>query len=276
MTNERRRLVIVRGAGDLATGVMLRLYRSGYAVAALETAKPSAIRRSVCFSEAVYDGHALVEGVSASLVHEPGELEALAAIRGEHGGVPLLVDPEAETLEVLRPAALVDAIIAKRNLGTRRDMAPFVVGLGPGFSAGEDVDAVVETNRGHDLGRVIWEGPAEADTGHPGELGGASTERVIHAETEGVLLPLQEIGSRVHAGEVIAIIKTTYLDLKVYAKINGILRGMIREGYEVRPGTKIADVDPRGDPAHCHRVSDKARSIGGGVLEALLSRGILP
>ncbi len=259
-------LVVVRGAGDLATGVILRLVRSGFRVLALESPRPTAIRRTVAFSEAVYDGTAEVEGVRARRAEGLGEIRSALA----EGVVPVAVDPEASLVPVLRPAALVDAILAKRNLGTRVGLAPVVIALGPGFEAGRDADAVVETARGHDLGRVILAGSAAPNTGVPGEVGGKSAERVVRAPSAGAVLAVRSIGDEVRAGEPLLLIETSSDRLSVASPLDGILRGLIRPGIEVAAGDKIADVDPRGRPEYCRTVSDKARAVAGGVLEALL------
>jgi xanthine dehydrogenase accessory factor len=256
-------LVVVRGAGDLATGVILRLVRAGFRVAALETARPSAIRRTVSFSEAMYDGEACVEGVRAM------RCEALPAHWAPGDPVAILEDPRGALLERLAPVALVDAIIAKRNLGTTRSMAPVVVALGPGFEAGVDAHAVVETNRGHDLGRVLLEGRAEPNTGVPGLIAGFGAERVLHAPGLGRVEPLCAIGDTVAAGDPLLTIGS----LRLEAPIAGVVRGLIRPGFEAQPGLKVADVDPRCVRQHCFSVSDKARAIGGGVLEAILLLG---
>lgn len=264
-------MIVVRGAGDLATGTIARLSRAGFLVAALEIERPTAIRRSAALSEAVYEGSAGVEGIRAVLVRDPAELRASAA----PGIVPILIDAEAASLAELRPAALVDAIIAKRNLGTRADMAPVVVALGPGFTAGGDVHAVVETNRGHDLGRVIWSGPSEPNTGVPGLIGGYGAERVLKAPFSGRIEAMREIGDTVTSGDpVFAVRGDEYVIVR--SAIGGIVRGMIRDGFIVGPGFKAADVDPRARRENCFSISDKARSIGGGVLEALLARGVRP
>lgn len=268
-----RTFVLLRGAGDLASGVIARLRRAGYLVGALEGEKPSAIRRSVSFSEAVYAGRVVVEGLAAKRVGDAKEFIELLAGGAE---IPILVDPDGASIPALGPSVLVDAIMAKKNLGTRIDMAPLVIALGPGFVAGRDVHAVVETNRGHELARVLWEGQAEADTGVPGEIGGASGERVLHAEVEGWLKPLEEIGSRVAKNQLIAYIESNKSSFNVYSKIDGILRGILPGGYPVTRGFKIADVDPRARPEHCQRISDKSRAIGGGVLEAILAGGFAP
>jgi xanthine dehydrogenase accessory factor len=262
------RLVVVRGAGDLATGTIVRLVRSGLRVIALETAQPTAIRRTVALSEAVYDGGARVEDVEARLAAGTDEAIALASDRL----VPIVVDPRGETIVALQPFALVDAIIAKRNLGTRRGMAEIVVALGPGFTAGVDVDAVIETNRGHDLGRVILDGGAEPDTGTPGEIAGATSQRVLHAPASGRFVPSCAIGDRVTAGQVMAAVEGEGRG-EIRAALDGVVRGLLRSGYEVSKGFKVGDIDPRGKREHCFTISDKARAVGGGVLEALLMLG---
>lgn len=259
-------LVIVRGAGDLATGVIVRLSRSGFRVVALETDRPTAIRRTVALSEAVYDGRAVVEGMEARLVRDAAEV--CAAL--EDGAVPVAVDPGAALVARLKPVAVVDAILAKRNLGTHRGMAGIVIALGPGFTAGVDADAIVETSRGHDLGRVILEGSALPDTGVPGEIGGKSAERVVHARAAGIVVGVRAIGDLVRSGETILAIEGEKGRLDVPSPLDGMLRGLIRPGLRVAEGDKIADVDPRGQAACCRTISDKARSVAGGVLEALL------
>ena len=273
LRNSEGALVLVRGAGDLATGVLVRLWNAGYKVGALESPRPSAIRRSVAFSEAVYTGRTRVEGIEARRVEDVGDF---LACLNQGASIPVLVDPEGSSIGHLEPDVIVDAIMAKKNLGTSRAMAAFVVALGPGFEAGGDVHAVVETNRGHNLARVIWQGRAEPDSGQPGEIGGASSERVLHAEHEGSFKPLQPIGVLVRSGDVIACIINNKESFNVCTKIDGILRGALPADYPVVPGFKVADVDPRAKPEHCHLVSDKSRAIGGAVLEALLARGMLP
>ena len=253
-------LVVVRGAGDLGTGCIVRLVRSGFRVVALEAPRPCAIRRTVCLSEAIYDGSATVEGVRAVRCAElPSRWDALE--------VPILDDPEARLLARLAPTALVDAIVAKRNLGTRIDMAPVVVALGPGFTAGRHAHAVVETNRGHDLGRVLLSGSAEPNTGVPGLIAGQGAGRVVHAPVAGVAEPIRAIGDAVGAGEPLLAIDGT----AVASSIAGVVRGMIRPGLEVTAGLKVADVDPRFVKESCFSVSDKARAVAGGVLEAILA-----
>lgn len=262
--------VVVRGAGDLATGVILKLYHCGFRVIVTECARPSAIRRRAALCEAVWQGTAQVEGVTCRRIQT---LEQAGGVIRD-GEIPLLVDEAAECVDALRPAAVVDAILAKRNLGTNRGMAPITVGLGPGFAAGQDVDAVIETMRGHFLGRVIWEGGAIPNTGIPGNINGYSSERVIHAPDTGPMTFVHgesggiiDIGTLVKKGQVIARVGET----SVLATLDGVLRGLIREGYPVVKGLKIADIDPRPEQvAYCDTVSDKARAIGGGVVEALL------
>lgn len=262
--------ILVRGAGDLATGVIVRLHRCGFRVAVTECANPSAIRRRAALCEAVWQGQATVEGVTCRRVTDVAE----AARVSQEGEVPLLVDERAACVPTLRPAAVVDAILAKRNLGTNRDVAPITVGLGPGFTAGEDVDAVVETMRGHHLGRVILQGAAISNTGVPGVIAGYAAERVIHAPASGEMTFVQDehgqtidIGALVRKEQEIARVG----GVPVLATIDGVLRGLIRAGYPVTEGLKIADIDPRPEQvAYCDTVSDKARAIGGGVVEALL------
>ena len=254
-----RKLIIVRGAGDLATGAIVRLHNAGYKVAALEIREPTVIRRTVAFAEAVYEGTCEVEGVKA----ERAVIDDVPSVL-ERGSVPVIIDPDLSILSSYRPAILVDAIIAKRNLGTDRSLAPFTIALGPGFEAGVDVDAVVETKRGHYLGRVIYSGSAIANTGIPGMIGGYAAERVIHSPVHGIFTGLRRIGDIVRKGEVIAEVSS----VPVTATIDGMLRGLLHSGLEVPSGFKIADIDPRGNEADYLTISDKARAIGGGVLEA--------
>ena len=265
--------VIVRGGGDLASGVIHRLHRCGYRVLILECEKPSAIRRKVAFCEAVYDGTATVEGV---LCRRIDSLEECGQVWQE-GELPLMVDPAGKCITELlaqgKVSALVDAILAKRNLGTTRDMAPLTIGLGPGFSAGEDVDYVVETMRGHDLARIITKGPAIPNTGVPGMVGGVSKERVIHSPGAGRIHNIAHIADLVEKGQILAYVGET----PVEASITGVLRGIIKEGYNVPLGMKIADIDPRKEEKkNCFTISDKARCIAGSVVEILLSEGVLP
>lgn len=260
-------LIIVRGGGDLATGTIYKLYRCGFPVLILEVAAPSAIRRNVAFSEAVYQGMQTVEDVTC---HRADSLEHAKALLHD-GKLPILVDPEGRAIAELKPLAVVDAILAKRNLGTRRDMAPITVALGPGFCAGEDVDAVIETKRGHHLGRVLWNGSAAPNTGIPGIIGGYGKERVIHSPAAGILRNICKVTDTVEKGQVIAVVETENGDVPVAATLDGLLRGLIRDGYPVTKGFKIADIDPRTEEyQNCFTISDKARCIAGGVVEAIL------
>ena len=311
-------LIICRGAGDLATGIIHRLHRAGHRVIALETDYPAAIRRQVSFCEAVYDGSAAVEGVTARLVtvltdakndtesatetdaetgteidtetylgvndtpaahiaSEKWDRSAIEAVL-EAGEVPLLIDPKGESIELLKPDVVVDAIIAKKNLGTTINMAPLVIGVGPGFTAGHDVHLVIESMRGHNLARIITDGMAQPNTGVPGNIAGFTSERVIHAPAAGYIHDVRKIGDIVQKGDEIARIypdKGSYDNalseyVPVNATITGIIRGLIREGYYFKKGFKIADIDPReSELTNCFTISDKARSIAGSVLEAV-------
>ena len=256
-------LTVIRGAGDIATGVALRLWRAGIRVVMTDLAEPSSIRRTVCFSEAVRLGETRVEDVTARAAGGPEEALALL----ETGRIPVLADPAGEAIPRLGPEAVVDAILAKRNLGTRITDAPAVVGVGPGFTAGVDCHAVVETQRGHRLGRVIWAGPAAPNSGIPGDVGGYTVERVLRAPCAGVFRTGREIGETVQAGDEIARVD----GMPVCCAIGGILRGLLPDGFLVTEGFKCGDVDPRCDRANCYTASDKALAVGGGVLEAVLA-----
>lgn len=274
-------LIIIRGGGDLATGTIYRLWKSGFRLLVLEAENPAAIRRAVAVSEAVFQGKTQVEDMTAVLIRDAGEADRVI----DAGQIPVLVDPAGECIARLKPAAVIDAILAKRNLGTHRGMAPLTVALGPGFTAGADVDYVVETKRGHQLGRIIREGQAIPNTGIPGLIGGYGAERVIHAPASGTLRAVRKIGDLVTAGELIAEIWTREpggneeqagngvqggTRVPVPASLTGVLRGLIRDGYPVKKGLKIADIDPRKEEQkNCFTISDKSRSIGGSVLEIL-------
>ena len=260
-------LVIVRGGGDIATGTIYKLYQCGFRVLILETQNPSAIRRHVAFCEAVYQGAQKVEDLTCTLASSLEEAKVLL----EKGKLVMLVDPKGESVPFFKPIALVDAILAKKNLGTMREMADITIGLGPGFEAGEDVDAVIETMRGNSLGKVIYQGKAIANTGVPGEIAGFSKERVIHSPATGVLKSVHKIGDIVEKGEILAYIENEKESVPVVAMMNGLLRGLIRDGYHVKQGLKIADIDPRLEEyENCFCISDKARCIAGGVVEAIL------
>lgn len=259
------KLIIVRGGGDLATGTIHRLWSAGLPVLVLETTKPAAIRRQVSVCEAVYDGRTTVEGMTAVLTDNYDEVHRIIA----EGNVPVMIDAEGKCIEALKPQIVVDAIIAKKNLGTHKAMAPVTIGLGPGFNAGEDVDYCIETKRGHNLGRIIKEGYAAANTGIPGNIGGFTSERVIHASAAGVFYNVAKIGDIVEAGQEIAYILSDEGDrISVKTAISGILRGLLRDSYKVTEHFKIADIDPRIEElANCFTISDKARCIAGSVLE---------
>jgi len=264
-----KNLIIVRGGGDLATGTIYKLRKSGFPVLILEAENPSAIRRNVAFCEAVYQGTQTVEDMTCHLANTLEQAEKFLV----EGKLTVLVDPVGAAIPKLKPLAVVDAILAKKNLGTNRDMAPITVALGPGFTAGVDVDAVVETKRGHHLGRVLWSGSAAANTDIPGMIDGFGKERVIHSPAKGILRNVKHITDTVSKDEVIAVVETENGPVPVKAALDGILRGLIRDGYPVYAGFKMADIDPRADEYNnCFTISDKARCIAGGVLEALLQR----
>jgi len=254
-------LIVIRGGGDLASGVAVRLFRAGFSVMILEVDHPTVIRLPVSFARAVYEGKAIVEEIEAVLI--PSWEKAKDTIK--QGKIPVLIDPKGSCIKKLSPIVLVDAILAKRNLGTTIDQAPLVIGLGPGFTAGEDVEVVIETERGHKLGRVLYQGQAAPDTGIPGEVGGESKRRLLRAPAEGKIIPLRKIEDLVKEGEVIAEVE----GIPLKAEISGVLRGLIYPQSWVTKGMKIGDIDPRGIKEYCFTVSDKARSIGGAVLEAI-------
>ena len=256
-------IVIVRGGGDIASGAIQKLYRSGFKVLVLETETPSAIRRKVAFCEAVYEKEIEIEGIKTRLVDNNEEIQDC----WNSDIVPVMIDSRGKVIERLKPLAVVDGILAKQNFGTKRSMAPITVALGPGFSAPEDVDIVIETMRGHNLGRIIEDGRASENTGVPGIIAGFGIERVIYSDYSGVITNIEKIGNVVEKGDVIAVVG----DNEIYASISGVLRGIIRDGYKVKKGLKIADIDPRiSEKDNCFTISDKARNIGGAVLESIL------
>jgi xanthine dehydrogenase accessory factor len=255
-------LVVIRGGGDLATGAAARLHRAGFAVIITELLRPLVLRRTVALAEAVFSGETQVEDLLGRRAGSP----ALAKSFALQGLLPVLIDPECDCLPDLRPVALVDARMRKQPNELGLAAAPLVVGLGPGFVAGADCHAVVETRRGHRLGRVLWQGPAEADTRIPEAVGGQAARRVLRAPVDGVVEGLVEIGDPVKEGQVVIRMGGA----EVRAPFDGVLRGLVHPGVEVPAGTKIGDVDPRGVPAYCWEISDKSLAVGGGVLEALL------
>lgn len=255
-------LILIRGAGDIATGIALRLWRSGMDVVMTDLPQPTAIRRTVCFSPAITEGETTVEGITARRAENAEE--ALALLRQRI--VPVLADPELKCLSALHPDALVDAILAKKNVGTAITDAPVVVGVGPGFTAGEDCHAVVETMRGHTLGRVIYRGSALPNTNIPGLIGGFAGERVLRAPADGVFHQRLDIGAEVQAGDVAGEVD----GVPMVCTIAGVVRGLLPEGTPVYKGMKSGDVDPRCKPEYCTTASDKALAVGGGVLEAIL------
>ncbi|MDF2503362.1 selenium-dependent molybdenum cofactor biosynthesis protein YqeB [Clostridium sp.] len=256
-------IVIVRGGGDIASGSIQKLYRSGFRVLVLEIEKPSSIRRKVCFGEAVYENRVIIEGIAAVKVNKEEEIfEAW-----KEYNIPVVIDPKGKYIDILKPEIVVDAILAKRNLGTNMNMAPFTIAVGPGFQAGKDVNIVIETNRGHNLGRLIFNGRAAEDTGVPGVIAGYSKERVIYSPHDGIINNIKEIGDLVKKQDVLAYVD----DVAVKATIDGVLRGIIRNNTKVFKGLKIADIDPRlSERKNCFTISDKARNIGGAVIEAIL------
>jgi xanthine dehydrogenase accessory factor len=257
--------VVVKGGGDLGTGVAWRLHRCGFRVLVTEVAQPTVVRRAVAFASAVYDGVTTVDGIAARLVKDDAEITACWAT----GEAPLLVDSEGAVIKRLRPDVVVDAILAKRNVGTRITDAATVVALGPGFIAGMDCHAVVETKRGHNLGRVILEGSAEPNTGVPGSVGGESARRVLRAPAEGIFRTVRAIGDVIQVGEVVAYVG----DVPLRSRLDGVVRGLLHDRLRVTIGMKVGDVDPRGVVSHCFTISDKALAVAGGVLEAILHLG---
>nr|WP_315049685.1 selenium-dependent molybdenum cofactor biosynthesis protein YqeB [uncultured Lachnoanaerobaculum sp.] len=254
----------IRGAGDLATGIALRLYRSGFDIVMSDIAVPTTVRRTVAFSPAVYTGEASVEGITGKLCENISMIDTVM----ESGCIPVIVDPSGEIMKEYKPDVIVDAIIAKTNIGTKITDADIVIGVGPGFNAGVDCHAVVETKRGHNLGRVLWSGSAYPNTGVPGNIGGYTVERIIRATADGIFSAKVNIGDYVKAGDLLAYCDET----PVYANIDGIVRGLLQDGVKVKTGMKSGDVDPRAEREYCFTVSDKASAIGGGVLEAILSK----
>lgn len=256
------KIIIVRGGGDIASGTINRLHNIGFRVLVLEISKPNFIRRKVCYGEAVYEGEFSLEGTVSKLACSLEEIYSI----WEEKKIPVYIDPEMKILEKLSPDVIIDGILAKKNLGMSKELAPVTIGLGPGFEAGKNVHAVIETNRGHNLGRIIYEGKAAENTGIPGIIQGYGKERVIYASAEGILKTVHDIGDVVQKDEIIAYIGTE----PVKASLTGLIRGMIRGGSFVKKGLKISDIDPREDQLeNCYTISDKARTISGGAAEAV-------
>jgi len=254
--------IVIKGAGEMATGIAHRLYMSNFKkILMTEIEKPISVRRFVAFSESVYEKVWTVEGVTAELISDLKEIKGI----WDKERIGVIIDPKWSVVTLLRPYIVIDAIMAKRNLGTKKDEAPIVVGVGPGFNAPVDCHAVVESNRGHDLGRVIYEGSAEPHTGIPGPVMGLTKERVLRSCKAGVVKHVKSLGDEVKKGDVVMYID----DTPVIADIDGVLRGQIREIY-VTENEKIGDIDPRGKREYCFTISEKARAIGGGVLEAIM------
>ena len=257
-----KKLVIVRGGGDVATGTIQKLKRVGFDVLVLEIGRPTCIRRNVAVAQAIFEGEIKIEDIEAIYCKDKSEIEKAFA----EDKIAVTVDPEGRFIEEMKPICVIDGILAKKNLGTKKGMAPITIGLGPGFVAGEDVDLVIETNRGHDLGRLIFEGSAAKNTGNPGNINGFTTERILRSSANGKLHIIKDLGSVVKKGEPVALVDGK----EIYAGLDGMVRGMINEGIEVTKGMKIGDVDPRVIPRNAKTISDKARLIGGGSLEGLL------
>lgn len=258
-------LLLIKGAGDLASGIAVRLHRAGFSIVMTDLIHPTSIRRTVCFSEAIRHGTATVEGITARFAADPN-----AALRiVQEGDIAVLADPDALCRPTLQPDVVVDAILAKRNLNTTILDAPVVIAIGPGFTAGSDCHAVVETQRGHDLGRVITNGAAAPNTGIPGNISGFTTERILRAPCDGLFTGEVHIGDIVQKGDTVAVVDGR----PIVALISGVVRGLLPDGTPVFCGMKSGDIDPRCEVRHCFTVSDKARAIGGGVLEAILMLG---
>ncbi len=256
-------LVGIKGAGEMASAIAWRLHKANMRkIFMMEISKPMAVRREVSFCEAVHEGRWITEEVTAVLANGVEDVQAAWS----NGEIAVLVDPEWKSAKTIHPDVIVDAILAKKNLGTTMAEAPLVIGLGPGFHAGDDVHLVIETNRGHHLGRIIPSGPAEPNTGIPGGIGGYAAERVLRAPARGMFRARTAIGEMVESGQVIGDVEGE----EVRTEIGGVLRGLIRSDNNVPKGLKLGDVDPRGDRAYCNTISDKARAISGSVLEAVL------
>lgn len=255
-------IVAIRGGGDLGTGIAHCLCQCGFKVVILEKEYPTVIRRKVAFAQAVYEESVLVEGIKGVKVREVADIESLWS----QGHLPILIDPDMKILDKKKVAVLIDAILARRNIGMSLALAPLTIALGPGFRAGIDVHVVIETQRGHNLGRALWEGSATANTSVPEAVAGYTSERLLRAPCNGLVRHVLDIGDAVNKGDTVCYVN----DIAVTAEINGVLRGLIMNNLQVHKGLKIGDVDPRGVKAYCYAISDKARAIGGGVLQTIL------
>ncbi|MSP41187.1 MAG: EF2563 family selenium-dependent molybdenum hydroxylase system protein [Deltaproteobacteria bacterium] len=253
--------VLIRGGGEMASGIAHRLYQCHMQVLITEVAEPVAVRRSVAFAEAVYRGRHTIENVTA--VRVGNFTEALS--EWQRGAIPVFIDPQAQIHHEMKPAVIVDATMSKSGGDSKLDDAPLVIGIGPGFCAGDNVHAVIESNRGYHLGRVIWQGAAEPDTGVPAPVAGHTEARVLRAPRSGCFKSLRDIGDRIGAGEIVAEVDGA----PVRAEIAGLIRGMLHDGIQIGAGVKVGDIDPRGESEYCDSISDKARAIGGGVVEAI-------
>ncbi len=253
----------IRGAGDIASGVAIRLYRAGFRPIMSDIETPTTVRRTVAFSPAIYKGSAIIEDVKAVKAYNINEIEKIK----KNNYIPVIEDEDGSVMREYNPDILIDAIIAKRNLGTRIDDAKLVIALGPSFEAGIDCHVVIETKRGHNLGRVIWSGQAEKNTGIPGDIGGYSEDRIIRATTDGVFTSKVQIGDMVSEGDIVGYVN----NMPIYARINGVVRGLLQDEIYVREGMKSGDIDPRAEISYCYTVSDKASAVGGGVLEAIFA-----
>jgi xanthine dehydrogenase accessory factor len=260
------KLVLVRGGGDLATGIIYRLHQAGFPVIVTEIAAPTAVRRSVAFAQAVFAGEHTVEDVTAVRVEQTDRAREMALA----GQVPVLVDPRDAVITDLRPTILVDARLLKRPNAANLDQAPLVIGLGPGFTGGVNCHAAIETNRGHWLGRVLWDSAAQANTGIPGATLGFREERILRSPAAGVFHPTVDFGDHVEQGQTVGHIDADGASTPVKPRLTGAVRGLVHPGLTVHKGMKIGDVDPRDDPTYIYTISDKALAIGGAVLAAVL------
>lgn len=257
-------IVLIKSGGEVASAVAHKLFRSHFKVCLTEISQPTAVSRGAAFSEAVYDGEKEIEGVIAKLVKSVGEITEV----WKENKLPIIVDSETTIRDNLHPHVLVDAIMAKKNLGTRITDAPLVIGLGPGFQAGKDVHLIIETNNSENLGKVIFSGEAEKDTGVPIPIAGLTFQRVIHSPEDGLFVAQKEIGDTVTAGEMIALVGKQ----AIKAPITGLIRASLRSGIQVEKGTKLLEIDPEGSIEVCHSIRARMRAIAGGVLEAILAR----